>query len=193
MTCPYDTYNQDEPVESRWAAHHEQTFEQRSVEWVLKGLGRTADRPLLRQDCVRRTGLDQLTFVDFQERYPEFPLVLRTRYLDKLHVDPAMLLAALLKQFARSPLCRAYEAAREDYRAVKGRRQGPFGLVVPRKGISGGLVIHNAPQLMLEDVKGTVILHRGGPRRGDCRVVQPLRDLVAAIALRQGAAGDATG
>jgi hypothetical protein len=60
----------------------------------------------------------------------------------QLHTDVASTVPAMMKTFTRSPL---YIAYRRFYDSVStfDREQRPIGLVVPRRGLRHGLVIHN--------------------------------------------------
>lgn len=89
------------------------------------------------------TGQYALTFRAFHEHYPSFPLLLGTSRLStKLHLDPKAMLPAMFKNFRAVPFMVEYE---ELVRLKTGSEEGrTVGLIVPRKGMPKGLIIHGA-------------------------------------------------
>lgn len=89
------------------------------------------------------TGQYALTFRAFHEYYPSFPLLLGASRLEsKLHLDPNAMLPALFKKFQKAPFMAEYlDLRRLKYGSEQGRT---VGLIVPRKGMPKGLIIHGA-------------------------------------------------
>lgn len=89
------------------------------------------------------TGKYALTFRAFHEHYPSFPMLLGSSRLDtKLHLDPKAMLPAMFKNFRAVPFMTEYD---ELCRLKSGNEQGrTVGLIVPRKGMPKGLIIHGA-------------------------------------------------
>lgn len=120
-------------------------YEDQQVSYVLRRFKLT-DRATvadLRRQSMDETGTGALTFKAFNEQFHSFPLLLAASRLRgvKLHLEPTALLPAWFKDFTGTPFALEYA---EWYRRAAPRAEGrSIGLVFPRKGIRGGLVIHD--------------------------------------------------
>lgn len=178
---PADEYSEQYAAAERLEARNAEAFEGRSLEFLLRTFGMMPRvGRMLRQQYERRTGRYALLFREFNREYPSFPVLLGADRLPGLHVDARTFLPALFRQFDQSPFALAYEAFYERAEGVADGRA--IGLVVSRKGIPRGLIIHNGVDLPQRVFRGLCMVYQGGRGKATTRLfVQPFQTLVAEL------------
>jgi hypothetical protein len=134
---------------------------------------------------IRREAEDGLlTFANFRRTHSDFPLVLGVSRLHgvKLHLDPAAMLPALMKQFSDSPIWEAYE---KFYAAAENSSDGrPVVLAFPRKGITHGLCVYatdDVAQPPLCRQEALLCYATGGKRQRMFAVVRTFQNLLEGV------------
>lgn len=157
-------------------------YEERLVRFVVTQL--KLGTAAMKQLSARRRNLDgsgYLLLADFNELFPDFPIVLGADRLEgiRLHLEPRAFLPSLFKAFDKAPFVAAYEAF---WAAAASRAQGrALGLIFPRKGFRHGLIIHNGG---LDEywIRGMVMVYQGGTEQKQERLyVQSFAPLVESI------------
>jgi hypothetical protein len=118
------------------------SFEEGKVRCLLKLLFMPKAEGALVRLVAAETGTPRLTMDAFNRTYPTFPILLGTATLApvKLHLDPRCLLPAMFKAFHDTPLATAFS---DYYEQAAPRAAGrTVGLIVPRKGMRNGFLIH---------------------------------------------------
>lgn len=170
-------------------ARHVASFEAETVSFVLRLLRLQKQESILRKRCAEVTGVANLRFTEFHEEFPSFPIYLGVKSLKekKLHTHDKMMLPSLFKTFWEAPIVQPYL----DFRETIGRRarERAVGLVFHRRGVPGGLVIHDGRDLPDRVLGGLALVYRPKHEEeilyedfhGKAIYVQPLSSVVGAL------------
>jgi hypothetical protein len=178
---PFDRLNLGR--HDRLASQNEAAFEAGKVRFLLRACGFNVNRTagLLARREAALGGDVRPTFRAFHDANPSFPLFLAASRLGgrKLHADPTCLLPSLLERFAQSTLAKAFDDCYE--RAVDPAAGRAVGLVVPRRGLRNGLLVHGGG---LEGVAyhGAELRYTGGTKKHPHHLyVRPFQAVLAAV------------
>jgi len=129
----------------RQAQQFDQYYEQRVVLTVLRNTQRLDLEQPLRRLASEQYRDRQLRLSLLAQLWPEFPLrlVADRCFTQPLESSPQMLFGALFSDFTATPLYAAFLRA-QDALAAEGVSPESLGVVVPCKGVRGGLLIHGA-------------------------------------------------
>lgn len=133
------------PLTSKIDVPHYDDTDMRALKWETTRVEATVRRLKLHKNVLhelRKQGGGELTFEGFNDRFPNFPLVLFGTALagmEPLHRNAGAIHPMWFKSFQNLPFMPFFEDAAQ--RMTTGAR--PFGLVFPRKGFREGLIIHN--------------------------------------------------
>jgi len=130
--------------------HYDDT-DMRALKWETTRVEATVRRLKLHKNVLnelRQQGGGEVTFEGFNDRFPNFPVVLAGTALagmEPLHRHSGAIHPMWFKSFRNLPFISFYEdllhvAGADRYADSKFR---PFGLVFPRKGFRDGLILHN--------------------------------------------------
>lgn len=182
MSHPFDQFRR--PDQDRAALAGELSWEGKCVRYLLGAVGL---KPVNHHSAIlvkhdeQETGRGELTMRAFNELYPSFPLLLSCSAAagHKLYLDRRALIPALFSRFSLAPFVKYYE---DWYEQADGQANGrAIGLVFPRKGLPGGMILHGEG---IEGVffKGATMVETGGTKRHPARLYLRLyRSLVTAI------------
>jgi hypothetical protein len=132
---------------SRAARHYDpaladRQYEESRLAYLLKALRLPRDTArLLKKKNEQETGAWAMSFRDFNETFPTFPVLLGATALEgvKLHLDPRAFLPRWYTNFRGVPFVDFYE---DFYEEVAPRAAGrAVGLVFRRNGIRHGMVM----------------------------------------------------
>jgi hypothetical protein len=178
VTHPFDSLRQG--YHERNEALAGRRYEHDRVMFVLSMF--RYSKPHVRDICRRASerGRADLTFEDFREEAPTFPLWLACDAMPgaKLHTDVRVLLPSLYRNFAAAPFAALYHNLLEEVGDRLGDRT--LGIVFPRKGVRHGLVIHGAGLETLP-YTGTSVVHEVGGDASATLYVRPFQAVLAAI------------
>src|SRR5262245_31550489 len=166
---------------ARREAKAETALEERRLKYLLSLFGLDNYKRGLLRACQERTGQPRLTFLDFAEMFPTFPVLFGTSRLGgvKLHQDVRALLPSLFTAFSRAPFIRYYDDFYEQVAGRAGTRA--VALVFGRNRIQQGLALHNGG-LDQYHVAGTTMVYTGGDKDHPVRLfLQPYSALLRAI------------
>jgi len=129
----------------RQAQQFDLYYEQRCVRTVLRQTQRLdLERPL-RQAAQAQWGDGYLRLALLPEVWPAFPwrLVAKRLPAEALQAHPRMLLGSVFSDFLGTPLAQVFF---ETHAAVAATLEQRFlGVIVPCKGLRGGLLVHHRP------------------------------------------------
>ncbi len=178
MTSPRDDYLGRRTLRDRAIARAEVTFEIRAVEFLSRIFHFTRQElGAVYDEAQRISSRRVLSFAALRGAYPTFPAFLASRALYKLHEDVAMTTPRLFKDFRGAPPYRAYAELVELVGPSTVGNQ-PIALVFPRKGVRGGLVIHDFQELRL---RGLVWTYHGDGTDRHSLYVQPYQTFLEGI------------
>lgn len=165
------------------------SFESDTVTFMLRLLKLQKRERDLRRACSDRTGSSNLTLADFHNEFPTFPIYLGARSLKdkKLHENDKMRLPTLYKTFWEAPFIKPYLEFRQTVLRRAGDRA--VGLVFFRRGVPGGLVVHDGRDLPDRVLGGLALVYRPVHQeeilyedfQGKAIYVQPLSSVVGAL------------
>lgn len=154
---PFDAMNRKHRGGEEQRAVEDAKYEHGRVDHMLKRFKLTASRRAMMNARAASTGQAQLTFDDFNDRFPTFPFAMAAHRLRgvaclgkkgqatpddyQVHRDPNATEPARFKKFMRVPFVAAYLevlAYRQDLADPR-----PLAMTFPRKGFLHGMVIHN--------------------------------------------------
>lgn len=182
MTHPFMQFNR--PDQDRAALMAEIQWEYRCVQYLLGAVGL---KPVNKQAAAlvhqhyQATGRAELTMQAFNEANPSFPLLLSCSAAagHKLYLAKNALIPSLFNRFSAAQFVPYFEKWWEQ---VEGQANGrAIGLVFPRQGINGGMILHGEG---IEGVffRGFTGLDTGGTKKHPARLyLRAFRPLVAAI------------
>lgn len=124
----------------------DQALRERVALALVRALQVHKQLPALRRFSIQETGSETLDPRSVCQ-YLRLPIWLTARRIPgrPLHTDPqAVLLPRLLSRFDRTVYADAHRQFRESLGGMDEGR--PLGVVLPCKGIGGGLVVHDGPE-----------------------------------------------
>lgn len=172
----FDGYREYREHADRYTDLNNDSFEARSLEFLMTRFGLKKQIPIFKRRCADLTGKFHLRFVDFHNEYPSFPVYLGSERIPGIHTDARCFLPALFKNFDQTPFVSAYEQLYERLEPVAEGRA--IGLIFNRKGISRGLVIHDGVDLPQRVFAGLSFVYQGGRKNIRRLFVQPYQTLV---------------
>ena len=119
----------------------------RALKWESARVEATVKRLKLGRNVLpelRKNGNGELTFEGFNERFPDFPVILSGSSLpgvQTLHRNQKAIHPMWFKSFRNLPFIQFYEDELMRLPDLEGRR--PLGMVFPRKGFREGLIVHS--------------------------------------------------
>lgn len=129
------------------------SYETRFVRFVLQKFKLGKYETAICERCQSETGVFRLTFQHFCDEFGTFPLRLRLyKPPHPLHTDKRAMLPSLFLRFRETPFYRPYVDFWQRQRESAEDR--PVGLVVPRKGLPHGLLIHTGTGLPAAAARG---------------------------------------
>lgn len=159
-------------------------METRYVRFLLNEFKLGKHEKAISERCKDETGVFRATFHHFCDEFNDFPLRLRLFLPRKpLNEDPRTQLPALMLRFRETSFYEPYvEFYRESLRYQDGR---PIGLVVPRRGIPYGLLVHT-DEGVPRDIPGARLAYRhpepdAGEPEPELSYVTPFRIVAQAI------------
>lgn len=158
-----------------YAALDEKRFEAKVVDEIIKYFGLSKVRNELYDMAEATTGSRVLTFDTFFERYPDFPIYLRTVYIKG--VQKAMDTWVLVNHFDKAPAVKAWQEL--HYSGMSEMVQRPIGIVYNWPQHVRFLVLHNSP--LDTEVAGFRPGIWVGPD-ADPLTIEPLRLLLDSVA-----------
>ncbi len=133
---------------------------------LVRTYGATAARRRrdLLELSMERTGQHRMTFALFNELFPNYPVLLAFNRLGgiKLHADSRMMLASLIKTFAKTPVHQYFDDWLPTAQSMANGRN--VGMVFGRRGFKYGMIIHDGG-LDFSRHLDTVISFKGGSRQ----------------------------
>jgi hypothetical protein len=123
-----------------FADYREERFESDTVKQLLRWCGLAKLRFEMLSQQEELTGRRQLTLVGFQQRFPDFPLVLRVGSVSRLEHDFSI--RRLMSQPLDTKLFKSWLNSRQE--ALPEKATQHFGLVVHWPWLKSGMVLHDA-------------------------------------------------
>ena len=147
--------------------HYDDTDRQ-AIKWETARVTATVARLKLDPRIVhqlRHTGSTEMTFGDFNDRFPNFPVILTGSSLPgvpALHRHAGAVHPMWFKSFRNLPFIKFYEDELQRYGAEAFDAAGrPLGMVFPRKGFRDGLIVHNGDWQTFSSCNSSCHLFRG--------------------------------
>lgn len=171
----------------------EAAFEERTVKFMLKHLGIPDQLKKLKKRNIALSYGDDLKHRAFRDMFTTFPLRLESSTLNHLSVGKAtgsrkreysveacahFQESSRFKNFRKFPAVAYYDELLEA--VPDSESSQPFGLVFPRRGVTGGLVIHNDKDEQFWS-QGSAWVFKGDQDRETRYYIQPLIDMLASI------------
>lgn len=119
------------------------SLEYNLVKYLLRELDLEGYKRRMIEECQERTREDDwLDFTGFNTFFPSFPVHFLSGFDSKkpLHLDRDALIPGLFLRFPKLPVAKQYEKLYNSYREQLER---PLGLVIPRRGIPHGWILHD--------------------------------------------------